>query len=295
VKRLILVLAGTALLASACATGQSGSLGPGPTDVPVVSPTAPAPSLAPSPAPSPSASADRSPQPARTITVQLWFTRGSTIVPTRRSRPAVPETSQLALSALVAGPSTTEAAAGIGNRIAPDTTFDIVGIAGGVATVNFAPAFYSGGRDAARLRQAQVVYTLTQFPTVSRVGFQSAHKPTGWPVGRSDYADLLPPIVVTDPVIGQRVTSPVNVAGTANVFEATVSIRVLDAAGSEIATTFTTATCGSGCRGEYSVGVSYQLTREQRGTIEVYEASAEDGSHLHVVAIPVILAASGSR
>ena len=119
------------------------------------------------------------------------------------------------------------------------TAFTIVGISDGVATVSFPPAFYAGGRTVARLRQAQVVYTLTQFPTVSRVALQSAGEPVAAPVGRSDYADLLALIVVSDPVVGQRVSSPVTVAGTANVFEATVTLRLLDASGREIATRFT--------------------------------------------------------
>jgi hypothetical protein len=87
-----------------------------------------------------------------------------------------------------------------------------------------------------------VVYTLTQFPTVSRVALQSPGQPVAAPVRRSDYADLLAPIVVSDPVVGQRVSSPVTVAGTANVFEATVTLRLLDAPGREIATRFTSAT-----------------------------------------------------
>jgi hypothetical protein len=203
-------------------------------------------------------------------------------------------TSRLALTELVAGPSDVEASAGLGNDIQNDTTFDIKGISAGVATVSFPKAFYAGGGTVGRLRQAQVVYTLTQFPTVSRVGFQSAGEPAGWPVGRADYADLLPAIVVTSPLIGQRVSSPVTVAGTANVYEATVNVRILDAAGRELAARFTTATCGSGCRGDYSTTVSYRLTREQPGTVQVYEVSAMDGSQLHVVDIPVVLAATHS-
>jgi hypothetical protein len=229
---------------------------------------------------------------AATITIGVWLTRDGKVFPTRRTRPTTVATSRLALTELVAGPSPVEAAAGLGNGIPKDTTFDIKGISAGVATVSFPKAFYLGGRDAARLRQAQVVYTLTQFPTVSRVGFQSAGEPAGWPVGRTEYADLLPAIVVTSPLIGQRVSSPVVVAGTADVFEATVSVRVLDAAGNELAARFTTATCGSGCRGDYSTTVSYRLTREQPGTVQVYEVSARDGSKVHVVDIPVVLAAS---
>jgi immunoglobulin-like protein involved in spore germination len=82
------------------------------------------------------------------------------------------------------------------------------------------------------------------------------------------------------------------VAGTANVFEATVTLRLLDASGREIATRFTTATCGSGCRGSWSVSVPYRLGRIQRGTVHVYEVSARDGTRRHVVNVPVLLAAA---
>jgi Immunoglobulin-like domain of bacterial spore germination len=81
------------------------------------------------------------------------------------------------------------------------------------------------------------------------------------------------------------------VSGTADVFEATVSIRVLDSAGHEIARTFTTATCGTGCRGDYSVPIDYSVPRTQRGVIEVFESSAENGQAIKVQRIPVTLTA----
>lgn len=83
--------------------------------------------------------------------------------------------------------------------------------------------------------------------------------------------------------------SPVTVAGTADVFEASVSVRIQDAVNNTIAETFTSATCGSGCRGDFSVDVPYSVGTEQRGVIEVFEVSAEDGSRTNVVRIPVTL------
>jgi hypothetical protein len=299
-KRLIAVLT-AALTLCACGPGRSGTLGQAPTGGPR-SPTtaAPAPDVqtsASQPAPPPTTGepaepAGPAPSTGRTVTVQLWFTRDGTIVPTRHTRPYTLATSRLALTELIAGPSRAEAAAGITSAVPPDTAGTIAGISGGVATVSFPPAFYAGGRTAVRLRQAQVVYTLTQFPTVSRVALQSAGEPAAAPVRRSDYADLVALIVVSDPVVGQRVSSPVTVAGTANVFEATVTLRLLDSSGQEIATRFTTATCGSGCRGSWSVSMSYRLGRTQRGTVQVYEVSARDGTRQHVVNVPVVLAAA---
>jgi hypothetical protein len=86
------------------------------------------------------------------------------------------------------------------------------------------------------------------------------------------------------------VTSPVTVSGTADVFEATVSVRILDSAGHEIARTFTTASCGTGCRGDYSVTIPYSVPRTAPGTIEVFESSAKDGLPVNVQLIPVTLA-----
>jgi hypothetical protein len=99
----------------------------------------------------------------------------------------------------------------------------------------------------------------------------------------------LDPIEVIEPARGTTVTSPVTITGTADVYEATVSIRITDETGNVIADTFTTATCGTGCRGDYSERVKFSVDREQPGTIEVFEMSAEDGSMINVVRIPVTL------
>ena len=148
------------------------------------------------------------------------------------------------------------------------------------------------------LRIAQVVYTLTQFPTVTGVRFAINGQgvtvvggvPVQSPQTRAMYSGYLPAITVRSPVIGARVTSPVTVSGTADVFEATVSVRIGDSAGQEIARTFTTASCGTGCRGDYSVTVSYSVPRTQPGTVEVFESSAKDGQPVNVQLIPVTLA-----
>jgi hypothetical protein len=291
-----------ALLLPACSPAGSGSLGTLPTGPPSPEPAATAAAPSPGPtspaatpglgaAPSPRSPGSRPAATDRTITIELWLTRDGTLFPTRRTRPSTLATSRLAMTELAAGPSAVEAAVGVRSGVAAGLSYEL-SISGGVATVDLPGSFYDGGRDAARLRQAQVVYSLTQFPTVSTVGFQRGGSPAGSPVGRADYRDLLPPIVVTSLVIGQSVTSPVTVAGTANVFEANVTIRILDAAGAPLATTFTTATCGSGCRGDYSTTVSYRSPRSQPGTVQVYEVSAENGSRINVVNIPVSLAAS---
>lgn len=104
---------------------------------------------------------------------------------------------------------------------------------------------------------------------------------------------IVPPLLPIDvrvPARGATVTSPVRIAGTADVFEATVSYRILGAQDQVLAQGFTTAFCGSGCRGPFSVRVPFTVHREQPGIIEVYEASAKDGSQTNLVSIPVTLA-----
>jgi hypothetical protein len=295
-RRLAALLAAVTLLTAGCATPRSGTLGPAPTAAPPTTPaTTPAPppplpttSGVRTPAPAASTTPTVDPSPSETLTLQLWFTRGGRIVPTRRTRPNTVATSALALSELAAGPSTAEAKAGLTTLLPADV--DVVRIVGGTATLRPPPSLGDGDPGTVRLRRAQVVYTLTQFPTVRRVAFSADERPTG----RGDYADLLAPVVVTDPAIGQRVTGPVTVAGTADVYEGTVSIRILDAAGREVGTAFTTASCGTGCRGDYRATVAYRLTATQPGTIEVYEVSPKDGSRINVVAVPVIVTASAS-
>jgi hypothetical protein len=290
-RRLTTIAAALAVAAVAgCGPTDSGSLGAGPTGA-LPSPTASA-----SPEESPSASPQSTPdgQNTNTITIQTWFARSNRVVPTQRIRPVTQATSRLALTELLAGPTSVEAGLGISNPIPTETTFDIRGISDGVAIVSFSSGFFAGGQDIARLRRAQVVFTLTQFPTVRQVGFLMGGNPTGEPFGRADFADLLPQIVVMTPVIGQRVSSPITISGTADVREATVSVRLLDANGMEIATKFTTATCGNGCRGDYSLHLPYTVPKkqpcaDQSGTLQVYQVSGEDGSRISVVEIPLTL------
>ncbi|WFE98992.1 Gmad2 immunoglobulin-like domain-containing protein [Micromonospora sp. WMMD964] len=281
------------LLGGGCGSPRSGALGPAPSaaTAPVsVAPSSAAASQRPEPTPpaGPPGSSTPTPSsptstPARgSVTVELWFVRAGHLVPTRRSRPATVATSRLALTELARGPSAAEAAVGLRTLVAADV--EVTRITDGTATLR-GP---SGDPATRRLREAQVVWTLTQFPTVRRVRLDGAA-----PVDRADYADLLPPIVVTGPVVGERVTTPLVVTGTADVFEATVSVRVLDSAGREVATGFGTAGCGSGCRGGYRVLVGWRTTREQKGTIEVYEVSAQDGSRINTTTVPVVLAPGG--
>ncbi|MDQ3865369.1 MAG: GerMN domain-containing protein [Actinomycetota bacterium] len=172
----------------------------------------------------------------------------------------------------------------------------------GNATVDLSAEFGArSARSALVFRAAQVVYTATQFPTVRRVSFHVEGRPypvpaargrsfLRRPVTRKDYEALLPPIVVESPPAGARVASPVVVSGTANVFEANVILRLVDRRGRELVRTFTTATCGSGCRGTFRGEIRFPSTAPRRALVVAEDDDADDdGFPSYAVRVPVRL------
>jgi hypothetical protein len=104
----------------------------------------------------------------------------------------------------------------------------------------------------------------------------------------------LPPIAVALPQSGMTLFGTAHIVGSADVFEATVSIKILDARGRVIAESVTTATCGTGCRGDYATDLVFSVDHRQPGTVQVFEVSAKDGSMINTVEVPVTLSPSRS-
>jgi hypothetical protein len=235
------------------------------------------------------------------VLLEVWFLDGEQLVRQTRSLESTPLVATAAMKALLAGPSSAELASGLGTSVPAGTKLLGISIKKGVATVDLTSQYQSGGGSLSmKARLAQVVYTLTQFPTVRAVLFHLDGEPVNvfsgegivldHPVGRKDYEDLLPVIAVDKPVAGERVTSPVRVSGSANVFEANVTVQVLDENGKVLVSTFTTATCGTGCRGTYAVPVTFKVDHEQPGTIVVHDDDAAGtGTPPHQVRIKVVL------
>jgi Immunoglobulin-like domain of bacterial spore germination/Sporulation and spore germination len=303
-KRLATLIAGLGLLTAACGSGAASSLGPAPTGAaPASSSSATAATPTGPPASTSSrahpASSPRQPAaPTRVVGLQVWLIRSGKLFVTQRTEPYGPAVGTAALHAVLSGPTAGEQAAGLRSAIPAGTTLLSLKIAHGTATVDFSSAFESAATASTMpARLAQVIYTITQFPTVTRVQFQIDDQsrtviggvPVQSPQNRAMFGSYLPAITVTSPVIGDQVSSPVTVSGTADVFEAVVSVRILDAAGNEIARTFTNATCGTGCRGGYSVAVAYSVSHVEPGILQVFEVSAKDGSPANVQSIPVTL------
>jgi len=165
---------------------------------------------------------------------------------------------------LVKGPSESDISAGLSTAIPTGTRLLGIDIASGIATVDLSNEFGSGGGSLSmQERVAQVVFTLTQFPTVQKVSFRIDGSPAtalggegvmvDTPQARADWESMTPAILLESPLPGAQLTSPFQITGT---FKQTI--------------TFTGAARGT-------------------ATLRVFERSAEDGSKINVVSVPVTI------
>jgi hypothetical protein len=236
--------------------------------------------------------------PAEQTALRLYFVRDGKMGVATRDVPATPAVAAAAVRELLRGPDALERAGGLQTSIPGGTELRGVTIADGVATVDLSRAFESGGGSTTMLlRVAQVVHTLTQFPTVRSVAFRLDGEDVDAiggegvvvspPVDRGDFEDQAPAILVESVGPGDEVSSPLRVTGTANTFEATLNLRLVTDDGQVLHDDFATATSGTGTRGTFDETIEFD--GEGPATLVAYERSAEDGSEIKVVRIPVIL------
>jgi len=243
-----------------------------------------------------------------TTTVELWYSiataglGGEGLYVVSRDIPSTPAIGAATLRAWLQGPTSEEVAAGVHGIVPQGTELLGLDIEDGTAVVDLNSEFERTGMGTSgeSLLLEELAWTITQFPTVDRVllkidgEFKDHYMQHGFiidvahPLERNR-RDPLAPILVKEPRFGDRFGSGDVVRGTANVFEANVSIRLLDAGDNVLFEGFTTATCGTGCRGDYSRMISFDIDQQQPGTIEVFEVSAEDGSEINKVIVPVML------
>lgn len=165
-----------------------------------------------------------------------------------------------------------------------------------LVTVDMNEAFLdgAGGLLADFTMLNQLIYTAGDGEEISEVLFTVGGQPVtafgsegldlSQPVGRDSFLDQLNPINLDSALSGSG-DVPLVVSGFANVFEATVSLEVVDAAGNVVLEDFATASCGTGCWGAYSFQLDYPF--EGGETVRVFWHSAEDGSPSDIVSVPV--------
>ena len=218
--------------------------------------------------------------------VQTYFYLGAPLVPAVVPVPKTPAVATAAVRELLAGPPS-----GYTTAIPAGTRLDDLTIAAGTAHASFSRELAGAPRTA----QGQIVYTLTQFPTVSGVVIDAGGSPVPLsngagktllaPATRADYVDLTPdaPIFVTAPPRDSTVASPLRVVGTASVFEATLVLEVWTD-GKLVQTHTITATNGAPERGTFEQELDLTPGKHQ---LVFYEPSAEDGSHLHTTTVDI--------
>jgi len=227
---------------------------------------------------------------------------GPFLVPVYREAPESGVEAEFVIELLLEGPGSDEmdGIPSISTAIPEGTSLLGITVEQGVGTVDLSGEYDDGGGSFAMFaRLAQVVYTLTRLPEVDQVAFSIEGEPVTvfssegieleGSQERGDYHDLLPPVFVDSPAWGQPVTSPVEVRGLSNVFEATSQVMLTDDDGLSLFEDHVMATCGTGCWGEWSVEIPYTLDREQFGALIVWELSARDGSQVNIREYPVIL------
>jgi hypothetical protein len=213
-------------------------------------------------------------QPSQ-VAVRVYFLRDGKVAPVQRDVTG-PAVGSAAVRELLEGPTRDDP--GVESAMPNGTQLESLSISSGVATVQLSE---EPSDDAAR---AQLVYTLTQFPTVKRVDLGADR-----PVGRRAFENETPAVLVESPLPDESVESGFAVRGTANTFEATFNYELKDASGKVLRKNFVTATSGSGTRGTFAFRVPYTLDKPQEGRLVVFELSAEDGSRINESEIPLRL------
>jgi hypothetical protein len=215
----------------------------------------------------------------------VFFYRGAALVPVTVAAQETPAVARAALERLLAG-----APSGYETAVPANVSLDGVTIEGGVARATFSSELGTPSRTA----QAQIISTLTRFPTVEAativvdgLGEVPLEGGSGTPLGRpatsDDYVDLTAqaPIFVRTPVRDSTVSGPIEASGTANVFEATFQVEVWSG-DRRLRTETITASSGTGTRGTWSRRIAVPPGPAK---LVFYEASAEDGRPLHTTVV----------
>jgi hypothetical protein len=199
---------------------------------------------------------------ADTVAARVYFLLDGKVWPAYREIDAEGEPTRLLSEELQRGPTEEEKAFGFTTAVPAD-----------------------GSETASTLAHAQITYTLTQSPTAPiAVPLGSVADFYAGRLRRSDFEDETSSVLVESPLPFATVTTPLRVKGTANTFEATFQYELVDSAGNVVDQNFVTATSGTGTRGTFDFTTK---AVDDVAALRVFENSAEDGSRIHEVEIPL--------
>ena len=236
--------------------------------------------------------AETLPPPGGITSFGVYSLRDGKVAPAYRAVPQTQAVGTAALEELLAGPTADERSLGVSTEIPLGTKLLGLDVEDGVATVDLSSDF-DPLREPASLDAslAQIAFTLTQFSTVERVWVAVQGEPVGSqaePLTRDTFSELTPLILVEHPALGETVTSPVTVSGTASVFEATLRVRLEGPDGERLWEDTVTASEGGPGRGSFAVEVPFAATGP--GKVVAFAPSAKDGSPQHTFEVEVRLA-----
>jgi hypothetical protein len=221
----------------------------------------------------------------------------------RRIEPTL-EVARAAINELIAGPTPDEMAGvpAIHGGLPDGTRLLGLTIRDGTARVDLSEEIEDvGGTFGEMSVLTQLVFTLTQFPTVdevvlmiegSAVEFYGGHGMDVAPSMNRDYflgSGLVPEILIDSPAFFATTESPLLVSGIGRLFEATADWALYDNDGLPLVEGFTMASTGGPEWGTFRFAIPYEVDHEQLGALMMWEESAEDGSPMHLVEHPVWL------
>lgn len=309
-KRLGILLIALAMVTAACGGSENADEPTTSTNPPSSTTTAPPPTS------STSTSTTTSTTSTTTVPVSDQFVlayfmidevtgeAGPFIRPVSRQIEPTVEVAAAAIAALIAGPTADERSgtpAVTGGL--PDGT-ELLGltIAGGTARVDLSSEIEDvGGTFGEMAVLAQLVFTLTQFPTVDdvvlliegeAVEFYGSHGMEVTPsLTRDSFlgGGLVPEILIDHPARFAQAGNPMLVLGIARAFEATVQWALYDNDGLLLEEGFTMASAGGPDWGTFQFAIPYTVDTPQLGALMMWEESARDGSAIHLVEHPVWL------
>jgi hypothetical protein len=249
------------------------------------------------------------------VSLKIWLVQGKGLVERRRAHRQTVRVATAALQELLAGPTRGERGrSAVTTAIPGGTRLLGIGIENGIATVDLSSQFQAGaGSESLQLRLAQVVYTLTQFPTVKEVRFQLDGAPVDVlsnrgivvdrPVGRRDYGNPdcagIPSskqgfIAINYPprgalIVGRgHIEQIVPVRGCSSTFEGTLNWDVKTKDG--VAVAAGVAQGGSLRPGPFRFNIRPTSVGEGPAVLEVYEPPASgEGGPTSRATVPVVL------